>query len=591
MGNCCGDIAGGRQAVGEAPSKGVIDGRLEIMEAVEKVTGLHGYVTQVELSFSAMKLRNKDILSKSDPMLVVYTKKRDGLLEEVGRTEVILNSLNPKWITEVTMMYSFEELQPLVLKVYDIDTKFNNIPSQKLKLSDQTHLGELECLLSEIVTEPGQTLTRPLRREKEQLTEGAPDCGTLTIRAEETAKSKFLITMVIAATDLDNKDFFSKSDPFLVISRWREDESTTPAFRTEVKKNNLNPEWKPIKVTLSQLCNGDKNRKLKIECLNFNTNGKADLIGEANLSLNEIEQHAMEGKEIDLQRKSHGPHHHIKNSGKLHVRSFSIEPYFSFLDYIVGGCEINFMVAVDFTASNGSPYQPDSLHFADPSGKPNAYQASILAVGEVLQYYDTDKRFPAWGFGGRPIDGPVSHCFALNGNQQAAEVDGINGILYAYSQALRHVALAGPTLFAPVINMAASIASSYVNQENQKYFVLLIITDGVITDLQQTINALVHASHLPLSVLIIGVGGADFTEMETLDADKKRLATADGRLATRDIVQFVPMRDVTKGSELARMLLAELPYQFLEYMTEHKIVPGNRSGPPPSFMQEEPVLY
>lgn len=55
-------------------------------------------------------------------------------------------------------------------------------------------------------------------------------------------------------------------------------------------------------------------------------------------------------------------------------------------------------------------------------------------------------------------------------------MDGINGILYAYSQALRHVALAGPTLFAPVINMAASIASSYVNQENQKYFVLLIIT-------------------------------------------------------------------------------------------------------------------
>lgn len=58
-----------------------------------------------------------------------------------------------------------------------------------------------------------------------------------------------------------------------------------------------------------------------------------------------------------------------------------------------------------------------------PMGANNIMQRkSILAVGEVLQYYDTDKRFPAWGFGGRPIDGPVSHCFALNGNQQAAEV-------------------------------------------------------------------------------------------------------------------------------------------------------------------------
>lgn len=47
-------------------------------------------------------------------MLIVYTKRNDGVLEEVGRTEVILNSLNPKWITEVTMMYNFEELQSLV---------------------------------------------------------------------------------------------------------------------------------------------------------------------------------------------------------------------------------------------------------------------------------------------------------------------------------------------------------------------------------------------------------------------------------------------------------------------------------------------
>lgn len=38
--------------------------------------------------------------------------------------------------------------------------------------------------------------------------------------------------------------------------------------------------------------------------------------------------------------------------------------------------------------------------------------------------------------------------------------------------------------------------------------------DGVITDLQESINALVKASGLPLSVLIVGVGGADFTEME-----------------------------------------------------------------------------
>jgi hypothetical protein len=57
------------------------------------------------------------------------------------------------------------------------------------------------------------------------------------------------------------------------------------------------------------------------------------------------------------------------------VESCVITPIKSFIDYVTGGCELNFMVAVDFTASNGNPLQPDSLHYFDPSGgRLNAYQ-------------------------------------------------------------------------------------------------------------------------------------------------------------------------------------------------------------------------
>jgi len=38
-----------------------------------------------------------------------------------------------------------------------------------------------------------------------------------------------------------------------------------------------------------------------------------------------------------------------------------------------------------------------------------------MEVGEVIQFYDSDKRFPAWGFGGNVHGGAVSHCFNLNG--------------------------------------------------------------------------------------------------------------------------------------------------------------------------------
>jgi len=53
----------------------------------------------------------------------------------------------------------------------------------------------------------------------------------------------------------------------------------------------------------------------------------------------------------------------------------------------------------------------------------------------VLEHYDTDKRFPAFGFGASlPPAGGVSHCFALNGNPANPEVEGVQGILQAYRQ-------------------------------------------------------------------------------------------------------------------------------------------------------------
>ena len=45
------------------------------------------------------------------------------------------------------------------------------------------------------------------------------------------------------------------------------------------------------------------------------------------------------------------------------------------------------------------------------------------------------------------------------------------------------------------------------------------------------------ASTLPLSIIIVGVGEADFEAMEELDGDTVRLTAPDGKVASRDIVQ------------------------------------------------------
>lgn len=47
---------------------------------------------------------------------------------------------------------------------------------------------------------------------------------------------------------------------------------------------------------------------------------------------------------------------------------------------------------------------------------------------------------------------------------------------------------------------------------------LLILTDGCIMDMAQTAQAIVEASLLPLSLLIVGVGDADFSAMNVSGA-------------------------------------------------------------------------
>lgn len=562
MGSCFSDTGGGRQGVGAANEQKF--GGDDTFEAVRALHGTRGLSSLIELSVSASKLRDRDVMSKSDPMLVLYIKRKDGAIEELGRTEVCLNSLSPKWVTKLPVLYSFEEIQVLLFRVYDVDTAFKNVPIKKIVLQEQQFLGEMECVLAQIVTTPGQSVIRALQPSKEQPIDvaGMPDLGSLTVTAEEMVNSKFVVELRVHGSDLDNKDVFSKSDPFLAISKRNEGGSYMPVYKTEVKKNSLNPTWKTIQISLQQLCNGDMDCPLKFECFNFNASGRHGLIGSLQTSLHGIQKCVNESLVLDLERGNSSN----KAGGKIHFDQCIISSRSTFLDYIMSGFELSFFVAIDFTASNGNPLQRDSLHYIDPAGRLNAYQAAIHAVGEVLEFYDSDRQFSAWGFGGRPNpDEPVSHCFNLN--KYSEEVSGVAGILEAYSQGIHTIRLAGPTIFGPIIEKAASVAKQATDEEQRKYFVLLIITDGVITDLQESINALVKASGLPLSVLIVGVGGADFTEMEYLDADRGRLQASDrNRVAVRDIVQFVPLRNASGAVSLAHMLLAELPTQFLDYM-------------------------
>ncbi|CAB1444403.1 unnamed protein product [Pleuronectes platessa] len=421
-------------------------------------------------------------------------------------------------------------------------------------------------------------------------------CGTIIVRAEELSNCRESVMLQFCGNKLDKKDFFGKSDPFLVFYRSNEDGSYTICHKTEVVKNNLDPVWQAFKIPVRALCNGDYDRSIKVEVYDWDRDGGHDFIGEFSTSYREMSrsQSQFHIYEVLNPKKKGKKKKKYQNSGTVTLLSCLVDTELSFLDYIRGGTQINFTVAIDFTASNGNPSQPTSLHYMSPY-QLNNYAMALRAVGEIIQDYDSDKMFPALGFGAKlPPDGRVSHEFALNGNPQNPYCNGIEGVMEAYYQSLKSVRLYGPTHFSPVINHVARYASAVM--DGSQYFILLIISDGVITDMAQTKESIVNAASLPMSIIIVGVGPAEFDEMIELDGDEERISS-QGRYAERDIVQFVPFRDyidrrgnhILSMARLAKEVLAEIPDQFLSYMRTRGIKPGPL--PPPYTPCPPPAIH
>ncbi|XP_029001593.1 copine-3-like [Betta splendens] len=537
--------------------------------AAAKPPGPADCVTRVELSISCDNLLDMDVFSKSDPLCVLFVSHPGSQWSEVGRTERVSNCLNPTFSKTFVLDYYFEMVQKLKFDVYDID-------SDSCSVRDADFLGEMECTLGQIVS--SRRLTKALVTKDKR----PAGNGTITICAEERTDNRVVI-FDVAARKLDKKDFFGKSDPFLEIYKQTES-GWQLVHRTEVVKNNLNPMWKPFRIGLQSLCGGDVEKSIKVECYDHNNSGSHSFIGSFQTTLSQIQQasesYAAEFECINSKKKQSKKGY--KNSGVIVIKQFKIVKDFTFLDYIMGGCQINFTIAIDFTGSNGDPRFPQSLHYISPQGY-NEYLAAIWAVGNVIQDYDSDKQFPAFGFGAQiPPTWQVSHEFPINFNPSNPFCAGIEGVVSAYQQCLPQVKLYGPTNFSPIINHVAHFGREALQQQTaSQYFVLLIITDGVITDMDQTRNAIVNASRLPMSIIIVGVGGADFDAMEFLDGDDGVLHSATGEAAMRDIVQFVPFRQFQNAgtAALAQSVLAELPEQVASFFNLFGLKPPCEPSP------------
>lgn len=567
--------------------------------------------SQVELRVSCKRLPCKDLLSKSDPMIVLHMQNNARQYQRIGKTEWISNDQNPTFNTPFVMTYHFESNQHLLFEVWDVDSDAGSTDHADF-------LGQLKITLGEIVAAPGQSITRTLTDRHHK---NVAEKSTITIKCEELKCMNETLIMNISGIGLDKKDTFGSSDPYLEFYRIREDNTWSLVHTTEVIKDTLNPNFKPIVINMATLNAGDYRRPIMIKCWDWDRFMENDLIGECTFTVAELvsmlqppppppaasfssggqfalfppnssaasSSSSSSGllcirKELihpDKKKKDK-----YKNSGVLQFAPPIIQRQHTFLDYLAGGCEMNLIVAIDFTGSNGDPRQPNSLHYlgnqngafsvpafmASPSIG-NEYQKATTMVSSILLPYASQPKFTAFGFGGK-FNGATSHCFPLTLDYSRPDVVGVEGIVSAYANALSKVALSGPTYFSEILQQTEAIVSSkHSNPLQQSYSILMILTDGIINDLDATVASLVRLSYLPVSVIIVGVGGEDFSTMRFLDGDDTGGLNSNGTKAERDNVQFVAFRQFSNVADLTAETLKEVPQQFLNFMKKRNISP------------------
>ncbi|TMW56857.1 hypothetical protein Poli38472_006867 [Pythium oligandrum] len=537
----------------------------------------------VELHFRAKNLKTADVFSESDPFIVIYLEEAARQWREIGRTETVVNSANPTFTKAIEIDYFFEEVQRIRLEIFDRD-------SSSEALTKHDFLGCVEFTMAQLMSSNGQSMVLALLQSGARHVSGIS--GHVVIDAEEVSSCADMVNVQFGADKIDNKDgWFGKSDPFLNIYRIKDEHSDPKqaaswihVWRSPVVMNNLNPRWAKVTLGVRTLCNGNLSRLLKFECWDWEESGRHQYIGACTMTAGEFVSGERVSMDLINAERQLRKGKKYKNSGVLRIVSIECFKMHTFAEFLRGGCEISLVVGVDYTASNGAPSHPTSLHYMGNSqfGQLNEYQSAISATGAILEPYDHDRRFPVYGFGAI-VNGAVNHCFPLTFDPTHPEVEGVGGIMQAYANSFPFIQLHGPTFFAPLINQAATIAQTFSQPPTPgmpmplKYFVLLIITDGVIMDMDATVEAIVAASHLPLSIVIVGVGNADFSAMDALDADGKLLRARSGRQAVRDIVQFVPFnRYRSNPARLAKETLAEIPMQ----LTQHFRARGIKPNPP-----------
>lgn len=201
------------------------------------------------------------------------------------------------------------------------------------------------------------------------------------------------------------------------------------------------------------------------------------------------------------------------------------------------------------------------------------YQAAILKIANIYESFDTVNPFTLWGYGG--LIHEIRQPYFIMGEN----LENSDAIVQAYDVFFapdNPYFTLGPRAEIRHVVQAAMYRAIRSNHNHHCYTTMVILSTGEISDLQQTVDAVCSsAEDAPLSIVVIGVGGKSFKNIEKLMGDESgKLRHSNGVPVALDVVQFVAFNDYHgSASRCAAAALRDVPEQFVQHFLNAGVIP------------------
>jgi len=527
---------------------------------------LNDKIDEIEFTLACTEIRFPDRRYRYHPQIKFYIREQ-GEFSLYDQTEVVHGVKNPIF----KQKFNIPCYSGVVLNM-----KFELLDSQSN--DDLKFLGQAIINSEEIFHSTHHTKVIEIM----SLTHKVCD---LILRWRVPAQASKDLLLTVEGFDLKyHTSWFSKSDikGFFRIDRWMSEDDYLNVYESNQVDETKNPKWQPFRIRSSQISKNEMKIPIKIKFLYYEHDAER-FLGEAVFTLDQVFNGSTMFPLLDKAKQ--------KRLGTIRIKCQVLEKL-NYLTDDLSEAKLNVILGIDFSDSQKRINGSDSTHSRNQLS--SQYETGLTNLFNLLYELNCKQEIPVYGFGGlkKPSSSPKAKkeenlsCFSITRDPTNYKVSSLTEAISDYNKCIFNDTLGGQANFAEIIQKAIGIASFNQLQGLKEYTILVLLTDGIIQDLENTLNSIIEAANIPLSIIMIGIGDGDFESFESLDSQLGLYETA-----RRDYVSFIAYRDfIEDTNQLKNKLMQEIPEQILEYVeTEPNLIDETKESVKkiPAYLKED----